>query len=167
MKTSDENDNFDFLINELKNNTNIPTPEPKKEITVKEEDLGDFIVKNSANIIQNGIEMIEELRTKITQATDADTICAFSDLIKASANALEVVNKINMQNKKIKAQKEITQMEIDAKLQLGPGQKITNNNVVIAATRERIFELIKNELNKEKIIDVTIVNDNQAPQQLN
>jgi len=159
-----KDDSFDDLINELKNSTNIPQPKPKEEIDLKEDDLSNFIIKNSANIIQNGIETIEQLKDSITQTTDADTICAFSDLIKASANALEVINKIHMQNKKIKAQKEITQMEIDAKLRIGPSQNI-NNNILVTATRERLFELIRNEMNKEKIIDVTVT-ENQPPKQL-
>jgi hypothetical protein len=154
MENTNNDQNIDELVDQLKN---IPITTSNIVISsepLSNENLNDYIIKNAALVIQNSIESINVVKNQVEQSVDADTILAYSDLIKASTHALEVVNKINAQNKKIKANKEIKEME--KQMQLDAGKHPTNVNNILIATREDVFKRIMTELNNEKAIDIKV-----------
>jgi len=123
-------------------NNNMPQRKSifvKEEIDIDEESVGQFVMQNAAQIVKSGVDAIEYLKSEMLTAIDADEIAALSEIMRATTSAVDSLNKINIQNKKIKAAKELKQMDIDNKLSLpkGPG----NINILVA-TREEIMEKI-------------------------
>lgn len=157
------NDNIDDLLKQMDSEKIVlPTPVSATEIKLSESQVNEFVINNAATIIANSVDAIESLKQSLYQATDPDEILAFSDLIKASSAALEVLNKISIQNKKAQSSKEIKQMDIESKKQLEGLKKPGNTNILIA-TREDIFKKVVQHLddakNTAEVIDVPTESD--------
>lgn len=143
---------IDELIDQLKpSNINDITKEVKQQDKIlKEEELTQFIINNASKVIQSGVESIEILKQVVIQADDAEEIDAFANLIKASANAIDTLNKINLQNRRIQADKDIKQMEVNARINL----PISHNTNILIGTRDDIFKRIMDEVKRDKVIEV-------------
>jgi hypothetical protein len=138
-------DDLDDLLKELKNtkkDENIPAPVQKNKDIVKDDNVNDYVLKKASELIETGMFTVEAMKNSISSAYESDEIEAYATLIKSVNDSIDTLNKINLQNKKIKSSKEIKQMDIDARQQLGPAQHNTN---VLIATRD---EIMKNIINK-------------------
>lgn len=97
--------------------------------------------QNAAKLVQLGLMSVESLKDVISQSYDAEEIESFASLIRSVNDSLNTVNKINIQNKKTKAAKEIKQMDLQRVL---PPTHQTN---VLIATREEIIKGLVNNAN--------------------
>ena len=73
----------------------VPTPK------LVEGELGDFILKNTQSIVENGVSVIEDMKNAVSQTVDPDEVSSLADLIKATTTSIEVLNKIHIANKKL------------------------------------------------------------------
>lgn len=105
-----------------------------------EGELGDFILKNTQSIVENGVNIIEDMKNVISQTIDPDEVSSMADLIKATTSTIEILNKIHIQNKKMENK---------------TGGKIINsgNTNIFVGTREDALKAIENK----KSIDVECV----------
>lgn len=148
---------LDELLKELKQSNEIkpPTPKLKMHFDVNEENVTDYIMRNASRLIETGLDSVEAMRDVVSQTYQAEEIEAYAALIKAVTDSMDTLNKINIQNKKTKAAKEIKQMDIDAKQQLGP---TTHNTNVLIATRDEIIKGLLDAasvpVSAEKVIDI-------------
>ena len=153
-----EEDEIEELIKQLKSGNKEIKEQIKKMPEVNDENMNDYICQKMTHLIEHGVDTVDAIRgSLLASATDADEISSFSTLFKAVIDAADVLNKINLQNKKAKTQKEIKEMDITQRQLEGPK---TNNTNILIATRE---EIIKNFLedtkkvssnNEEEVIDV-------------
>ncbi len=144
---------FEDLLNNIKtgskpplnvpNLTLQPTISAQSVTQLTSDKLEDFLLKNASNIVQNGVELIKDLKDSITQAIDADEVSALADMIKATNGSLEILNKLNINNKK---------------LNIKSGGKIINsgNTNIFVGTREDVLSQLN--INKNKSKKETIVN---------
>lgn len=147
------NDNIDDLIKELKKDSKPPIgiPVPDNTPTVPEqltdENMEEFILRKSSMLIQQGIDTIEKVKPNVVDGADPETVEAYSKLVAAVTTSMEVLNKIHLQNKKAKAQREIKEMEINTSKQLldkydKNSTKIQNQTNILVASREEIMKAL-------------------------
>lgn len=137
-------DELDDLLKELKEEKQKvpytpPPPPPLPEL--EDDDVNKYVLQNAAKLVQLGLMSVESLKDVVSQSYDAEEIESFASLIRSVNDSLNTVNKINIQNKKIKAAKEIKQMELQKVL---PPTHQTN---VLIATRDEIIKGLINNAN--------------------
>jgi len=151
---SDNSDNIDELLEQLKNDTSLThsasTTAVKNNISITDDNINEYILNKASRLVEGGVDTIDVLReTVLAASTEPHEIEAYSELFKAVTGAIDVLNKVNIQNKKTKASKEIKEMEITARKEL-PENK-GNTNILIATREEIIKGFLKD--NKENLID--------------
>ena len=136
MPTND----LESLIDQLKQHAPKETPE---QVNVTEENLTAFVLEKAAKLINNGLTTAEELKDAIKQGTDPEEVMAYSDVIKATTAAIEALNKIGLQNKKLKTAVDMKKMDIDSRKGLTAGSGNTN---VLICTREEVIKGLLDEV---------------------
>jgi len=135
------NENLDELLEQLKDDdvleNAVPIPQ-KEKIDINDENINEWILQKAGTLIENGMDAVDALKQVILSSGEPHDISAYSEMFKAVVGALDTVGKINLQNKKVVAAKELKQMDIKAKAEL-PEAKVGNTNILIA-TREDIMK---------------------------
>lgn len=149
-------DDVDDIIKQLRS---VPEPEDEEEtpaLEMSEDDLGKFIVKHGGQLIQDSTALVTRLKKTVGASGDPEEVSALADLVSATSTAIETLNKIYTQNKKIKAAKEIKHAEFESKKELAKikGESGIDANGLLIANREEIFALLLAGKRKDTIIDV-------------
>ena len=135
-------DSVDDLINQLQGNLQVARDvENKEEFKLDKEGLEDFLLQNSGKLIKGSVEYVEEVKQFITSAPDAKDVEALSKLVGASAAAIESLNKILMNNKKIEATEKLKIMDIESKKQL---QDSDNQTKLLLNREDHMKKIIDN-----------------------
>lgn len=153
----DENidDTIDSLIDQLKNRNNSLKDAVKNQKDYPElapEDVDSFILKHASRVIVDSSDAISDLKETLSQGATSNDIIALSELIKSFSTAVDILNKKKIADNKNKTQKDIKQMDIDAK----NGEESDDNGLRLQLSREEIFELMlkKRENISDTVIDV-------------
>jgi hypothetical protein len=146
--------------------------EPKIEAPKTDAEMKEFVLKHSANLVENSVKSILELQ-KLTVATgDPEMMSGLASLIAASSNAIETVNKIQLQSQKIEAAKEIKKIELEGKKEI---QRLKNDGYaslpagqtnILVATREEIIAQLTGKAKVAHISDpntIEVVTLSSAP----
>ena len=157
------NESIDTLLEELSSfdYSTVKSEKHKEEINIDEENINEYILKKTGNLINAGLGAVEDLREYIVQGQNPDEIAALSELISSTTKAIEALNKINLHNKKTKDAKVLKKMDIDGKKEIASltvGDTTINNNLVIAS-REEMFERLFKDSEKEEefhMVDVDL-----------
>jgi len=160
---------IDSLLKELKETKNLGSfyspkqAKPTEVQKIEEEDLCKFIIDKSTKLIQQGVDTIEELKNSVLSG-NPEEVSSFSELIKAVTSSLDVLSKINIQNKKSKSARELKELDINALKQLK--DKPTRTNILVA-TREdvinRFLKDVENQIEKTSVIDIVDPKEEQQP----
>ena len=131
-------DEVNSLIKQLKTNNTLSKKiiKDKDQSGLEKDDLEQFVLDNSAKLIQNSMEMIESMKDYVAAAPNPDDVGAFAELFKASTHAMEVLNKILIQNKRGDTTKEVKQMDIDSKNRLAN----VENETKLLLTRDAVVQ---------------------------
>jgi hypothetical protein len=140
---------LDSLVKQLRESTKINKKVDKeaKQVGLTPEDVEEFVVRNSGELINQSLEVMNEVKDYIMASGDPDNISALADLIKASSSAIESLNKIVIQNKRSATSLATKSMDVNARYAI---EEKKNENAYIA-TREDIFKKI---LDEAKVIEV-------------
>lgn len=146
-----END-LDFAVNDiiaqLKTTTSLTKVQPEEELT--KEQLEEFIIKNSGKLITKTFGIIDDVQTYISSAPDAKDVAALAELLKAASANIEALNKVYISRERNKTQKEIKQMDVDARKEIN-----TQDNAVLLLSRKELMqELIGRSKDETPVIDV-------------
>jgi hypothetical protein len=135
-------DSVDDLISQLQGNLQVARDmETKEDFKLDKEGLEDFLLQNSGKLIKGSVDYVEEVKQFITSAPDAKDVEALSKLVGASAAAIESLNKILMNNKKIEATEKLKIMDIESKKAL---QNADNENKLLLNREDLMKKLIDN-----------------------
>ena len=161
-------DNIDTLLDELSSfslpvDTRVPI---RNTSNINEENINEYIMKRASQLIDTSIDAVENIKDYVVQGQNPDELAALSELVNSVSKAIDTLNKINLQNKKAKTDKELKTMELQNRKEVAgmlPGNNVTNNTVNLVASREEIFKklLINVEPEPVEIIDSTIVDENE------
>jgi hypothetical protein len=143
MEYEDEIDrDVDSIISQIKNQGKSIKNVQKERPELKKEDLEKFIIDNAAAVVADSIEMVQSLKLDVVGGGDAKMVEATAELVKAVTGAIDALSKLKLSEDKIKSQKEIKQMDIDAK----SPDALTGGQSGLFISRE---DLIKNLLGKK------------------
>jgi len=62
--------------------------------------LEEYVLKNSSEIVNSSINMLKDMERVVQTVQGAEEMSAYSELVNASTNALDTLNKILLQKKK-------------------------------------------------------------------
>ena len=151
----DEDDDFlnaevDDIISQIKNQSKIVNQLPKEQPNLKKEDLEEFIITNAGKVVNHSLEMVENLKLEVLAGADSKLIESVSELVKATTSAIDALSKLKISEDKISAQKEITQMNIQAKIIRDEEE---SNTPKLSFTRNDILKLL-NQKDESLVVDV-------------
>lgn len=150
---------IDTLLNEL-SSFSFPQQSTAKSVprgtptNITEDNINDYVLQKTGNLIDAGLGAVNDLKDFVVQGQNPDEIAALSELISSTTKAIEALNRINLQNKKAKTDKELKTMDIEGKKAIAgslPGANITNNTNVLVASREEIFKQLLSDIKEEPI----------------
>jgi len=151
-------DSIDTLLNEL-SSFSLPPSKPKtfsEHNEVNDDNINEYILKRTANLIDTGISAVEDIKDYIVQGQNPDELAALSELISSTSKAIEVLNRVNLQNKKAKTDRELKTMDLQNRKEVAgmlPGNNVVNNNLIVAS-REEIFKQLLSEPETEPVIEI-------------
>ncbi len=133
---------------------------------ITEDNINDYILQKTGTLIDAGLGAVSDLKDFVVQGQNPDEIAALSELISSTTKAIEALNKINLQNKKAKTDKELKAIDIEGKKAIAnslPGNNITNNTVNLVASREEIFKQLLNDVKDEhvEVIDSIVIEEKE------
>jgi hypothetical protein len=161
---------IDTLLNEL-SSFSFPQQTTAKSVprgtpsNINEDNINDYILQKTGTLIDAGLGAVSDLKDFIVQGQNPDEIAALSELISSTTKAIEALNKINLQNKKAKTDKELKTIDIEGKKAIAgslPGN-ITNNTVNLVASREEIFKQLLNNVQEEtiEVVDSIVIEEKE------
>ena len=148
----DEDDDFlddevNDIISQIKNQSKILKKPETIVPDLTKEGLEDFVIKNAAKTVQMSVEMMEQLKTEVMAGADSKLIESVSELVKATTSAIDSLSKLKIAEDKNKTQKEITQMNIDAKTSKNDEE---NDVPKLVFTRNDILKLLEKKDDDKK-----------------
>lgn len=126
--------------------SNIQKASSNEEVATKD-NVEEFVLKNSSEVVNSALNILKSFEGAVQHIQSPDEIAAYSELVNASTNALDTLNKIVIQNKKADAAKEVKLLDIESKQQL----QANDHKMKLMASREDIMKMIMGE----DLIDVT------------
>ena len=135
-------------------------PKIKVEVPKTEQDIQDFILKNSAELATLSVKSVIDLQQVVAATGDPEQMASLASLIIAGAGAIETINKIHLQNKKAEANRDLKKIDIEGKKEI---QRLKNdgylnlpqgNTNILVATREEMIAQLTGKV-KAKTINVT------------
>ena len=144
-------DTVNSLLNQLKT---VPTVAKKaKEASndnISRESLEKFVVQYASRLVENATESVEYIKDNVQAAPTAEDVVSLSELIKSTAGAIEILNKIAINKEKLENSVKIKEMDINSKR-----EELEVKTNVFLASRE---DVLKQLINKTKVIESTTEN---------
>ena len=132
------------LTNKLKNSLNDIKEKAEDNKKVQDESLEEFILKNSKELVENGIDAINEIKQTVLLNPQSDEVEALAEIFKGVSTAINILKDIQITKMKSTTSKEIKQMDIDSKKMLADDEKENNEKIGLRMTRDEVFKLLKN-----------------------
>ena len=138
------------LISQLKtlpkdNKRTLQAAEASTELS--KEDVEDFIIKKSAKLIQDSLELIDNMKEVVHHMPEAENVSSLPNKFKASTGAIETLNKLVVQDKKSNTTIKAKQLDIDSKRELQSSDQLH----ALTLSREEVLDRL---LKKANVIDV-------------
>ena len=148
----------DGEITENENSTAIVpavSAAPIVKFVPTDENLEEYVYNSATTLINSSLFTLEKVKRTVSSVVDHRELTALAELIKATTSSIDVLNKVVMENKKLRHSKEIKEMDIAAKKELG-NTKIKNQTNILVASREDVLkQLVDKTLDANKIIDIS------------
>ena len=159
----DSSNEIDAIIDQLRGDAVPSQPKPTEKTEVEnlnDDNVSDYVYKKTAEVIEVGLEAVNNLKDMVTAGQDPKEIAALAQMIGAVTKAIDNLNKINLQTKQHKNNLEVAKVEASGTKALPIG---TQTNNIMIATRDEVMnklfdrpsgkkekiELIEGEFSKE------------------
>lgn len=136
METN-EFENIDDIVSKIKGEEQLIIAQPVPEVT--DETVNNYIYQKSTELVESSLATINALQQTIMQGAVPEEINALTSLVAATTKALDTLNKINLQNKQIKAASNNKKLELEARKDIASKRLPSTTNVLIA-TREEVMK---------------------------
>lgn len=130
------------LTNKLKNslsNIKEKSQENKKNYS---DDLEEFILKNSRELVENGIDAINEIKQTVLLNPQSDEVESLAEIFKGVSTAINILKDIQIAKMKADTTKEIKQMDILSK-KIESEEENSKQNIGLRMTRDEVFKMLK------------------------
>jgi hypothetical protein len=111
MSDDESIDSVDTLINQLKSIPKATKEIDQVEDTLTKENLEEFILKHTGNLVKQASESVTLVRDYVEAAPNAEEVTALAELIKATSSAVESLNRILITDKKTNTAIKIKEMD--------------------------------------------------------
>lgn len=128
------------LTDKLKQSMGIIKTKVKENNINHSEDLEEFILKNSKELVESGIDAINEIKQSVLLNPQSDEVEALAEIFKGVSTAMNILKDIQITKMKTSASKEIKEMDIQSKKQI---EEEDNSPKGLRMTRDEIFKLLK------------------------
>lgn len=128
------------LTNKLKQSIGTLNNKVKENTENHSEDLEEFILKNSKELVVNGIDAINEIKQTVLLNPQSDEVEALAEIFKGVSTVMNILKDIQITKMKSKATKEIKEMDIESKRAI---EEIDNSTKGLRMTRDEIFKMLK------------------------
>jgi hypothetical protein len=142
----DVDNDFNSLIDEL-SSFEFPTQSSstkKEETVLDEQEASQYFLNKSKAIIEAGVNAVQDMAPYVAQTQDPKEISALAELMTATTQALDSLNKGALINKKADRDEKLEKIKIEGRKELmdfsDKKQNITNNVNVVVASREEIVK---------------------------
>lgn len=118
IESDDQNieSTVDSILDQLKNsNALVKKAQSDLSDSVSKEDLEQFIINHSSKIIKMSTHSLDYVKDIVESAPTADDISAMAELVKSTSIALDLLNKIVINDKKLDNAVKIKEMDIQSK----------------------------------------------------
>lgn len=150
------NDDLNTLFDEL-SSLSLPKQEPKPPMTLKDEEVNQYVLDKSKSLIETGLNAVQDLASYVTQGQNPDEIAALAELMNATSKAIEALNRANLIDRKADRDEKLKKIDIEGRKELatltGPKQVTNNMNVLVASREEIMRKLFGDKSNELKIDD--------------
>lgn len=128
------------LTNKLKQSIGIINNKVKENNENHNEDLEEFILKNSKELVVSGIDAINEIKQTVLLNPQSDEVGSLAEIFKGVSTVMNILKDIQITKIKTNTSKEMKQMDIESKKQL---EEIDNSPKGLRMTRDEIFKMLK------------------------
>jgi hypothetical protein len=154
QNTTENIDDVDDIISQLKEFPAVVRKSEELSEIMDKNKVQDFVIEYSTRLIKSATESVEYVKDIVQAAPTPDDVSALADLIGSTSNALDILNKMSISDKKIDASMKIKQMDIDNK-QKQLETKVAATTMLL--TREEVMKQLieqSNKIKKNKVIDI-------------
>ncbi len=159
---------IDELINDIKNGDKSLAQGVAELPDLNESNMADYIMRITSKIVENGFETLTCVQRDVMTHKDEKAVESYSALLNSVVSAVDTITKLNLQQMKQKAAKELKVMDIESKEKIATNKieagksdgggllgRGSHNNILIT-TREDFFKMVKEN---SDAIDVTSESD--------
>ena len=144
-------DEVDELISQLQDTNAVARRTSRDKTDVSDENLEEFILKSSSELIEDSLDIISNVKEYTAGSPDSRECQSLAELIRASASAIDTLNKVLLQRKKSETQEKIKDMDIRAK----QGLAVAEQQTKMLLSREDIMKELMKDVDVS--IDVEVI----------
>lgn len=138
--SSDTQDAVDNILNQLKQFNEPTTAAPPAEpVPQTPEELEEFIVRKSSELINRSLHALDKFEDMLSTTPSEESAEALSNLINASSSAIETLNRVLTNNKKVATAIKVKEMDIAARIE----NNKRDNSTRLMMTRKELLKLIE------------------------
>lgn len=134
------------LLNQLEDANKKAVTVQKEKDPLKKEELETFVIAKAGELVEQSVNMVNNVKEYVFNSPESKDVSSLSELIAATATAIETLNKILVTDKKNQTLKDVKQMDVDMRKQL----KAEDTSQKMLATREQMFKML---LDNAKVIN--------------
>ena len=132
--------NPNILTNNLKQSIGIINKKVKENSENYNEDLEAFILRSSKELVECGIDAINEIKQTVMMNPQSDEVGALAEIFKGVSSTMNILKDIQIAKIKTQSSKDIKEMEIESKRQLEVSEDHSNKG--LRMTRDEIFKIL-------------------------
>lgn len=140
------------LTDKLKQTVGVISTKARENKINHSEDLEEFILRNSKELVEVGIDAIHEIKETVMLNPQSDEVESLAEIFKGVSTAMNILKDIQITKMKINTTKEIKEMDIQSKKQ--QLEEINDTPTGLRMTRDDIFKLLKDN---GDIVDAEII----------
>jgi Mg2+ and Co2+ transporter CorA len=129
------------LTNQLKQSMQIINSKVNENKIKQDEDLEDFILRNSKDLVESGIDAINEIKQTVLLNPQSDEVEALAEIFKGVSSAINILKDMQIAKMKVNSSKEIKEMDIQSKKEI---ENSDNSFKGLRMTRDEVFNFLKN-----------------------
>ena len=135
------------IITQLKGNKK-DVRECEQVDEINRDNLEEFIMNNSSKLVTKSLDIVDNVNDYISSAPENRDVAALAELIKASAGAIDILQKVHSSNERNETQIEVKKIDVESKERIN----ITDNQTRVLLSREDIMDALVDR--DDDVIDV-------------
>jgi hypothetical protein len=150
--TITEQDNLDSLIKELQAPSSevLAKKTKKQQYSLNPDDLEQFLLDQASQLIKDSTDAVSDLKGDTMDGLTPEALESFASMVRASATAIESLNKILISRETNKNRIKVKQMDIESKKTL----LAEENKVRLIMNRE---DLLKKMIADSLVIEAEVI----------